>query len=200
MKCENCGFENNDKAKYCTKCGQPLVQKTQPPASNESNSSKYIIVALIIVVLILAVALAFIAFNMNGNHVENNNDSQNTSAQVQDSESGNEKTQQVSSTQVESKSWQSIGRYSGSGSGSQTINVPSGKILVKLSAYPIKNYATNHLYVSGSNGVSGGVDWVSHSDVETRSDSFEYTSSSDETFTIDYYETVSWEVEFFRYQ
>ena len=47
----------------------------------------------------------------------------------------------------ESKSWESIGSYSGSGSGSQTIKVPEGKIMVKLSAYPIKNYATNHLYV-----------------------------------------------------
>jgi hypothetical protein len=72
--------------------------------------------------------------------------------------------------------------------------------MIKLSAYPIKNYATNHLYVSGSNGMSGGVDWGSHSDVETRSDSFSYTSSSAETFTIDYYETVSWEVEFYRYE
>ena len=211
MKCNNCGFENNDKAKYCTKCGVPLVQKTQPQIANESNSSKYIIIALIILIIILAGSLAFLAYNMNSNHVENNNDSKNTSAQPADDSgsagSGDVKTQQVSSTKqtpstqvVESKSWQSIGSYSGSGSGSQTINVPSGKILVKLSAYPIKNYATNHLHVTGSNGASGGVDWGSHSDVETRSDSFEYTSNSDETFTIDYYETVSWEVEFFRYQ
>ena len=68
------------------------------------------------------------------------------------------------------------------------------------SAYPIKNYATNHLTVSGSNGESGGVDWGSKSAVETRSDSFTYTSDTSETFTIDYYETVSWEVEFLRYQ
>ena len=113
-------------------------------------------------------------------------------------------TQVVSSSQSasasQSKSWESIGSYSGSGSGSQTIDVPAGQIMVKLSAYPIKNYATNHLYVTGSNGESGGVDWGSHSDVETRSDSFSYTSSSSETFTIDYYETVSWQVEFYRYQ
>ena len=78
--------------------------------------------------------------------------------------------------------------------------VAAGKIMVKLSAYPIKNYATNHLYVTGSNGESGGVDWGSKSAVETRSDSFTYTSSSEEVFTIDFYETVNWQVEFFRYQ
>ena len=203
MKCGNCGFENNDKAKYCTKCGVPLVREDPLPVTKESNSSKYIIITLIIVILILAGSLAFMVYNMDWNHVEYNNDSQNVSSKpVQNIESGSDdaKTQQVSSTPVESKSWQSIGSYYGSGSGSQTINVPSGNIMVKLSAYPIKNYATNHLYVTGSNGASGGVDWGSHSDVETRSDSFEYFSSSDETFTIDYYETVSWEVEFFRYQ
>lgn len=203
MKCRSCGFENNDKAKYCTKCGVPLDQPPEPPAQKESNNSKYIIIALVVMIIVLAGSLAFFAYNMNSNHVENDNVSQNNSAQqAQDSGSGSDdaKTQQVSSSQIESKSWQSIGRYSGSGSGSQTINVPSGQIMVKLSAYPIKNYATNHLYVKGSNGAGGGVDWGSHSDVETRSDSFEYTSSSDQTFTIDYYETVSWEVEFFRYQ
>ena len=87
-----------------------------------------------------------------------------------------------------------------SGSGSKTINVPEGKIKVTLSAYPIKNYASNYLYVTGSNGESGGVDWGSKSAVETRSDSFTYTSDSPETFTIEYYETVSWEVEFYAYQ
>ena len=80
------------------------------------------------------------------------------------------------------------------------LEVPAGKIMIELSAYPIKNYATNHLYVSGSNGASGGVDWGPTSDVETRSDSFDYDSSSSQTFTIDYYETVSWEVTFYRYQ
>ena len=119
-------------------------------------------------------------------------------------QNGQTTTQQTSSSSssstTESGDWVSIGSYSGSGSGSETVNVPEGKIMVKLSAYPIKNYDTNHLYVSGSNGESGGVDWGSKSAVETRSDSFTYTSTSSETFTIDYYETVSWEVEFFKYQ
>ena len=101
---------------------------------------------------------------------------------------------------TESGSWQSIGSYSGSGSGSESITVPEGKIMVKLSAYPIKNYATNHLYVTSSTGDSGGVDWGSSSAVETRSDSFTFTSSGSETIDVDYYETVSWEVEIFKYQ
>lgn len=93
-----------------------------------------------------------------------------------------------------------IGSYSGSGSGSQAVSVPAGKIMVKITAYPIKNYATNHLYVSGSNGQSAGVDWGSRSAVASRYDSLTYESSSSETFNIDYYETVSWSVEFYKYE
>ena len=106
----------------------------------------------------------------------------------------------TSSKNNKAKSWESIGSYSWSGTGSESIKIPSGKIKIELSAYPIKNYATNHLYVTGSNGESAGVDWGSTSAVETRSDSLTYKSSSEETFDIDYYETVSWEVNIYRYQ
>ena len=72
--------------------------------------------------------------------------------------------------------------------------------MVKITAYPIKNYVTNHLYVFGSNGQSAGVDWGSKSAVASRSDSLTYESSSSETFNIDYYETVNWFVEFYKYE
>lgn len=206
MKCKKCGFENKNTAKFCTKCGESLndVEVIEAPAKS-SNSSKYIIIALVIVIIILVACTGYFIGTMNSNTNVQNNDSQQASSSESVSDD-NVQTESVSSSQSsssqtsDSKSWELIGTYSGSGSGSQTISVPSGKIMVKLSAYPIKNYATNHLYVSGSNGQSGGVDWGSHSDVETRSDSFTYTSSSSETFEIDYYETVSWQVEFYRYQ
>lgn len=203
MKCRQCGFENKKDAKFCTKCGSSLVQvPVEPPV--KSDSSKYIIIALVAVILLLAGAVGYFAL---AGHDDSNavSPQSNDSDAVQPAESSdsneNVQTEVVSSNKASNaKSWVLIGSYSGSGSGSETINVPSGQIMVKLSAYPIKNYATNHLYVSGSNGKSGGVDWGSNSAVETRSDSFSYTSSSDETFTIDYYETVSWNVDFYRYQ
>ena len=216
MKCSKCGFENKDKAKFCTKCGNSLSVESDSDVQVKSNNSKGIIIALIIVIIILVGTIGYFAFSSNS--VQNNDSPQNStdanSAQSVDNsnedsdkdDSDSAKTTAVSSSKTDSssksssKDWVSIGSYSGSGSGSETINVPEGKIMVKLSAYPIKNYATNHLYVSGSNGKSGGVDWGSTSAVETRSDSFTYTSNSEEVFTIDYYETVSWEVEFFRYQ
>ena len=205
MKCNNCGFENKDKAKFCTKCGASLTQTEHTTTTQKSNSSKYIIVALIVIIVILAGVIGyFVAMNNSDSSSQVADASQNDASQDVASDNKTESVssspEQTSSVSSESKSWVSIGSYSGSGSGSQTINVPAGTVKVEISAYPIKNYATNHVYVTGSNGESGGVDWGSTSAVETRYDSFTYTSSSPQTFTIDYYETVSWEVEFFSYE
>lgn len=201
MKCKQCGFENKKDAKFCTKCGSSMEPVDVPV---KSDNSKYIIIALVAVILLLVGAVGYFALSGHeGSNVASPQKNSSNAVQSTESDDSNEdsQTQVVSSNKAgDAKSWELIGSYSGSGSGSETINVPSGQIMVKLSAYPIKNYATNHLYVSGSNGKSGGVDWGSTSAVETRSDSFSYTSSSDEAFTIDYYETVSWNVEFYRYQ
>lgn len=208
MKCSNCGFENKDNAKFCTKCGNSL--EAAEPVSTSSNNTKYIIIALIAIIILLVGVFGYLVMNSNSGPVQSNDNSQNSSSsqEVQSAEGSDDKsddsdsakTTTVSSSKSAAKEWVSIGSYSGSGSGSQDITVPEGKIKVEISAYPILNYATNHVYVSGSNGVSGGVDWGPKSDVETRYDSFTYTSSSEEVFTIDYYETVSWNVEFYRYQ
>lgn len=203
MKCDNCGFENKKSAKFCTKCGAVLENNEEKPAT---GNTKYIIIALVIVIVVLVGCIGYFAGTMGKGEVQSSDDSsksaanQSVSTSEEDSAGESAHTQSVSSSSSPSKSWELIGSYSGSGSGSQSISVPAGQIRVDLSAYPIKNYATNHLYVTGSNGHSGGVDWGSHSDVETRSDSFSYTSSSSQTFNIDYYETVSWQVEFYRYQ
>lgn len=205
MKCSNCGFENKNNAKFCTKCGNSL--EATESVSKSSDNTKYIIIGLIAVIILLIGVFGYLLGNANMDPIQSNDNTQdsNSTQEVQsaDESSGDSdsaKTTTVSSSKSPAKEWVSIGSYSGSGSGSQDITVPEGNIKVEISAYPILNYATNHVYVTGSNGVSGGVDWGPKSDVETRYDSFTYTSSSEEVFTIDYYETVSWEVEFFRYQ
>ena len=202
MKCSKCGFENKDKAKFCTKCGNSLNEPSAAVVPAKADNTKYIIIALIAVIVILAGIIGYVALNGNSDSVQSSDSSQDSANKQgsQSDDSDSKKTTSESSSESKSKDWELIGSYSGSGSGSKTISVPEGKIMVKLSAYPIKNYATNHLYVTGSNDVSGGVDWGPKSDVETRSDSFTYKSSSEEEFTIDYYETVSWEVYFYRYQ
>ena len=194
MKCENCGYENKDDAKFCVKCGNSLN------VPEPSNNSKYIIISLIAVIIVLCGLFGYFALNNHSNSIQTNDNLQNADSQEVQSVDDSESSKNATLIEEDSKDWVSIGKYSGSGSGSESISVPEGRIMVKLSAYPIKNYATNHLYVDGSNGVSGEVEWGSNSAVETKSDSFTYTSSSEELFTIDYYETVSWEVEFFRYQ
>ncbi len=206
MKCDSCGFENKDSAKFCSKCGVSLEVAPTPPEPKNSNS-KVVIALLIVVIVVLAAVIGYFALANNafGNNSQAQPASGSANSSNASSSAGGGSSQQVNTSESSSssspaKQWVLIGSYSGSGSGTKSINVPAGEIMVKISAYPIKNYATNHLHVSGSNGQSCGVDWGSHSDVETRSDSVTYTSSSPQTFTIDYYETVSWQVDFYRYQ
>lgn len=195
MKCNDCGFENKDTAKFCSKCGKPLGI----PPKTEKNNSKIIIVALIIIILILAVSIGYFALSNNSKALGSQAQSTSNNGGNNAPNTGDNSQQSASSQSNQPKEWKLIGSYSGSGSGSQSVNVPPGQIMVKISAFPIKNYATNHLYVNGA-GQSVGVDWGSTSDVETRSDSKTFNLSSQQTFKIDYYETVNWQVEFYRYQ
>lgn len=195
MKCNDCGFENKDSAKFCSKCGKPLGM----PQKGDNNTSKIVIAALVIIILILAVSIGYFALSNNSKDLgsQAQSASSNTGGNAQNT--GNTSQQAASTQSSQPKEWKLIGTYSGSGSGSQSINVPPGEIMIKISSFPIKNYATNHLHVNGA-GQSVGVDWGPTSAVETRSDSITFNLSSQQAFTIDYYETVSWQVEFYRYQ
>lgn len=203
MRCKECGFKNNEKAKFCTRCGASLVkQKGISTTQQNGNNTKYLIVGLIAIIIVLICVIGYFAVNLNDNTV-NQIDNYSSDILTGSSSSVNESNfshSGSSSSSVKSGEWKLIGSYSGSGSGSQSVSVPSGKIMVKITAYPIKNYATNYLYVSGSNGQSAGVEWGSTSEVASRYDSVTYESSSSETFNIDYYETVSWSVEFYKYE
>ena len=198
MKCENCGFENKNTAKFCSRCGESLeVSSPQEPVVPAKNdNSRIIVIALLLVIIILVGAIGFFVFT-------NSNSQAQSGTSHADSDSDDDSSQDSSSSQTtptKTKEWRLIGSYSGSGTGSQGVSVPPGQIMIKISAFPIKNYATNHLYVTGPNGEFVGVDWGSTSAVETRSNSITVTTTSTETFTIEYYETVSWQVDFYRYE
>lgn len=206
MFCPKCGKAIKDDAKFCKYCGTQISKNNQSVNVNsdasydsKSNNTKILVVAIVVAAIVL-VALVFAALSLTSDNngddakaVEANNES---SVVVTSSSSSSSQSSSVSAE----KSWVSVGSFSGSGSGSQSISVPSGQIRIDISAFPIKNYATNHLYLTGSNGESAGVDWGSTSAVASKSDSVSFTSSSTTTFTIDYYETESWSVEVYRYQ
>ena len=61
MKCEKCGFENKDTAKFCSKCGNSLELK--PEVGKNNNNSKIIIAALVIIIVILAVCIGYFVLN-----------------------------------------------------------------------------------------------------------------------------------------
>lgn len=65
MRCPKCDSENSDSAKFCKKCGTPLKNvvshdNSASGESNGSNSTKYVIVALVIVVIVLAGVFAYL--------------------------------------------------------------------------------------------------------------------------------------------
>lgn len=203
MKCKNCGFENKNSAKFCVNCGASFSQQKDDNKNSDKNT-KIILGVLIAIIAILAVSIGYFLLSADAPEVNSVNitDRGEDVATVQSSGSNNKEsaTSNNDAVTTEAKSWESIGSFSGSGSGSESISVPAGDIRIDISAYPIKNYADNHLYVTGSNGQSAGVDWGSTSAVATKSDSISFTSTSTTTFTIDYYETVSWDVTVYRYQ
>ena len=70
MRCPKCNSENNDSAKFCKKCGNPLtatemshenvINSISNKKSDGDDKTKIIIVALIIVAIVLAGALVYI--------------------------------------------------------------------------------------------------------------------------------------------
>ena len=204
MFCPKCGKAIKDDVKFCKYCGTQISKNNQSVNVNsdtsygsKSNNNTKILAVAIVVAAIVLVALVFAALSLTSDN--SGDDAKAVEANNESSVVVTSSSSQSSSVSAE-KSWVSVGSFSGSGSGSQSISVPSGQIRIDISAFPIKNYATNHLYLTGSNGESAGVDWGSTSAVASRSDSVSFTSSSTTTFTIDYYETESWSVEVYRYQ
>ncbi len=63
MKCQNCGTENKDGAKFCKKCGatfdKPVEQSVATP---KSSSKRTVLIVVGVLVLAIALALAYIVF------------------------------------------------------------------------------------------------------------------------------------------
>lgn len=204
MFCPKCGKAIKDDAKFCKYCGTQISKNSQSVNVNSDTSfdsknkdnTKILAVAIVVAAIVL-VALVFAALSLTSDN--GGDDAKAVEANKESSVAVTSSSSQSSSASAE-KSWVSVGSFSGSGSGSQSISVPAGEIRIDISAFPIKNYATNYLYLTGSNGESAGIDWGSTSAVASKSDSVSFTSSSTTTFTIDYYETESWSVEVYKYQ
>lgn len=211
MKCPNCNSLNKDDAKFCKNCGKQLSNeslaysdKFGSPENNNSNSSNLyginkniLIIVITAIICVAIISSAFIIMNGN-NHEDNTQVATIDNGQSNTNSVNNDKYYDDSKVKPISKSWHLIDSYSGSGTGSESCILPSGKIKVKISAFPIKNYATNYLSASSSSGDYVGVDWGSKSAVATKSDSMIFTSYSD-VLSIDYYETVSWNVDVYKY-
>ncbi len=98
------------------------------------------IVGLTALIIVLICAIGYFAINLNDGGADQASDySSDSSASSTSSVNESSSTSSSESSSSESGEWKLIGSYSGSGSGSQAVSVPAGKIMVKITAYPIKN-------------------------------------------------------------
>ncbi len=181
-------------ANYCKKCGFSLISNQQPISSTNTKSDSNFKVIVICLTIIIIAGIAMIAIFASG-ILDNNNANYPVIVGVNSPDASSSSTTASSSGQ-----WVLIASYTGSGTGAQSFSVPSGKIRIDISAYPIKNYASNYLNLNGDNGASDSLNWGFTSDVVTKSDSISFTSDSSVIFNVDYYETVSWSVKVYKYQ
>ena len=74
MKCINCGAENNEDARYCSKCGEKLEYQSYEKTSKNRNF-KFIPVIVVAIVIILILLAILIFKNQNLYVTINNTDS-----------------------------------------------------------------------------------------------------------------------------
>ncbi|MCC7554001.1 MAG: zinc ribbon domain-containing protein [Methanobacteriaceae archaeon] len=182
MFCQNCGTKNDEDAIYCEKCGLKLIKKPE-------NSNKNILIIILIVILVIA-SLAglfiFLSNNSNSDVSQNNVPSMGSDENLRNVENSNHP-----------KTWNQINSYSGVSDYTTGVNIKGDKIKVEFSAFPIKNYADNHMkvdvYKDGKYLDSSSVSWNGKSAVATRSNNIELSyGPGNYQIYVDGYELVSW--------
>ena len=80
MICPNCGFENNDSAKFCKKCGTSLKEvpnineeNIQINENKKSNSKNLIIICITVIICSILIAGCIIFININNDTTVNSN-------------------------------------------------------------------------------------------------------------------------------
>ncbi len=70
MKCPNCGNENQNDAKFCKSCGEPLKTNIIKVNANKDDNSKKIIIALVIIAALLLSGIVLYATGVIGLPIE----------------------------------------------------------------------------------------------------------------------------------
>ena len=59
MNCTYCGTENNEGAKYCNECGQPLMEMVSNIGKTESPKRRTVAIAIVLAILAIVFAVFF---------------------------------------------------------------------------------------------------------------------------------------------
>lgn len=142
------------------------------------------IIAIAAIICVVIVAGAFVMINSSSDNSATVNQDGNLA-----SVSDNSQTQ---------KSWKLVDTFNGAGSGSESHAIPKGKLKIKMSAFPLKNYGVNALLVTGPTG-DGALNWDANSAVESKSKEFTCDSTGSDNLLIEFEELDNWKVEVYQY-
>ena len=92
MRCSNCGEENSNSARFCGKCGKPLIVVEKDKPKKKINATTLIISSLVVVICVLAGVLFKVAgfdlsivINKNNSQVSQNSNENSNSNNSNDS-------------------------------------------------------------------------------------------------------------------
>lgn len=170
MQCQNCGYDNDEDALFCEKCGSNLKQQsfgrfnqTKSEKEGMRTSTKVLIVVCIVLVVALGITAGALFLNKG---TSNNNPV-----------SVNQSSEQVTAT----ADWHQLTSFSGSGDDFRTFQTKGQRFKVVMSATPQLNYNTNFMNVdiSGNGQIlaSGNLNWNSTDALTTKEKTIEVTGS-----------------------
>ncbi|WP_409200290.1 zinc ribbon domain-containing protein [Methanobrevibacter sp. DSM 116169] len=187
MKCPNCHAQNENRAMYCSKCGTKLQ------VENSNDSKNLLIIVLVAIIVIGALTGLYMVLNSNNSSTSSEN--------IQSSESNVVEVQKENPS--EPATWHQVNTYSGVGGYSTGVNIKGSQMKIQFSAFPIKNYADNHMkvevYKNGQFVDSSSVSWNGKSAVATRSNTIEVSGSGNYQIYVDGYELQYWNMEIYEW-
>lgn len=190
--CPNCRTENEDGSIFCKNCGKRLAVS---PVEN-NNSKNNILIAIIIALLLILAMVGTYAFIILNDTEENTNTATFNKQPTSD-------VKKETPTTEDTKSWHSIGTFSGVGDDIITFTGNGNKFKVVSSAMPLKNYADNYMIttVSSNGNVVGSSElaWNSKSAVAKKSKTIEFTGTGACEISISAYELDYWNIEVYEY-
>lgn len=175
IKCENCGYINDDDSTFCEKCGAKIKSTissraiTQEPLKREEGMEKSTKILIIVVIILIAglgiSAGVLIEMSKTGTTIVNNSSVTQSPTQVTNQES-----------------WHEIASFTGSSNGTGIFTTQSNMFKIVITATPQLNFNTNSMVVDVSDSndnvvASGDIEWTPTEAISQKEKTIEITDA-----------------------